>query len=274
MLDIGTGNGPLPKLLLGMASRPDLQCDAIDLAEIAPPWVQELSATACARVRFHSACAAEQLPFGAASFELVVSQWGLEYSHLGLSVPEILRVLAPGGAVQLLLHHQDALPVTLAADEIAHLEWLLQDSPYLDVASQMLAPMALTASPAGRAQLMQDPGANHLRALFNAQQDAMQARIEHGACTDVLVEVRQAVGEFFAVATQQGVVIAAQAFSGLRATLEDSLLRLRELREHAMDEVSVSALGASLAEGRPYQISVLRDQDAIMGWALLVSRAA
>ena len=271
VLDIGTGNGPLPRLLVGLESRPDMSCDAIDLAEIAPPWLAQLPASTRNRLRFHGACAAEWLPFADASFDHVVSQWGLEYSQLALSVPELLRVLAPGGSIQLLLHHQDARPVTLAVEEAQHTVWLLQKDGFLDIASAMLAPMALAGTAKGSAQLMHDKGANQLRERFNARQEALQARIQQGSCTDVLSEIRQGVGTLFAIAARQGMEPASLAFDQMRTELQDALFRLQELRNHAMDEPAAMALGESLALGAPYKLAVLRDQDVVMAWALTVT---
>lgn len=271
VLDIGTGNGPLPKLLLSLESRNDLSCDAIDLAAIAPPWLQQLPAPQRSRIRFHSACAAERMPFADASFDLVVSQWGLEYSELALALPEVLRVLAPGGAVQLLLHHTEALPVTLAAREIDHLVWLLCDDGLLDCAAEMIAPMALAGTSTGRARLAEDPQANEARELFNAQQELLQQRIEHGSGTEVLSEARQAVATLLITAARQGAAPASAALQDVRTGLQDALVRLQELRRHAMDAPAVTVLAQSLARGAPYELDVLRDHESIMGWTLRVT---
>jgi SAM-dependent methyltransferase len=273
ILDLGTGNGPLPKIMVAMASRSDLQCDAIDLAQVAPPWFAELSGADRARIRFHSGCSMEALPFEAATFDLVVSQWGLEYSNLEVSTPEVLRVLAPGGRIQLLLHHVDALPVTLAAHEVVHLQWLLNDSPYLESVEHMLEPMALATTAEGRSRLMQDAQANQAKEAFNAQQDTISSRIEQGACTDVLVDVRQFVGTLFGIAQNQGAVAAGAALQGLRLELQDSRLRLQELCDHAMDHATAEALAMRLAHCGSYQLEVMRDQQTIMGWALTVAPA-
>ena len=273
ILDLGTGNGPLPKIMVAIASRSDLQCDAIDLAQVAPAWFAELSSHDSARVRFHSGCSMEALPFEAGTFDLVVSQWGLEYSNLDVSTPEVLRVLAPGGRIQLLLHHVDALPVALAAHEVVHLQWLLNESPYLESVEHMLEPMALAATPEGRSRLMHNAQANQAKEAFNAQQDAISSRIEQGACTDVLVDVRQFVGNLFGIAQNQGAVAARAALQGLKLELQDSQLRLRELRDHAKDPGAAEALAIQLAHGGSYQLEVLRDQDTIMGWALTVAPA-
>jgi hypothetical protein len=213
----------------------------------------------------------EALPFEAGTFDLVVSQWGLEYSNLEISTPEVLRVLAPGGRIQLLLHHVDALPVTLAAHEVVHLQWLLNESTYLESVEHMLEPMALAASPEGRSRLMHDAQANQAKEAFNAQQDTISSRIEQGACTDVLVDVRQYVGTLFGIAQSQGGAAARAALQGLKLELQDSQLRLRELRDHAKDPGTAEALAIQLAHGGSYQLEVMRDQDTIMGWTLNVS---
>ena len=92
VLDVGTGNGPLPRLLLD--ARPDdsdLHVDAIDLAALAPRWAAQPAYAA--RVRFHPGVATEHLPFAAAAFDLVTSQFGFEYAERGPALAECLRVL-------------------------------------------------------------------------------------------------------------------------------------------------------------------------------------
>lgn len=270
VLDIGTGNGPLPRILLSLSTPPELQCDAIDLATVAPAWLKELTVEQSQRIRFHSNCHAEQLPFASLSFDLVVSQWGLEYSELEKSLPEVLRVLKPGGAVQLLLHHADALPVRLAAYELDHLDWLLRSSPYLATVTRMLIPMAQARTPAGREALKSDLNANQLRADFNLLQDAIQARIDAGQCPDVLHEVRRATGNVFGIAAQQGLSYAEQALQNLHQELQHSELRLQELCKHALDASGAQALALQLSRGADYQLEQLHDQDRVMGWTLVV----
>jgi hypothetical protein len=68
-------------------------------------------------------------------------------------------------------------------------------------------------------------------------------------------------------------VAARAALQGLKLELQDSQLRLRELRDHAKDPAAAEALAIQLAHGGSYQLEVLRDQDTIMGWALTVAPA-
>src|SRR5690606_29905342 len=64
LLDLGTGNGPLPALALatlGVATLPHI--DAVDLAEPRPPWLTSAPAEAKARTVFHTGVRMESLPF-------------------------------------------------------------------------------------------------------------------------------------------------------------------------------------------------------------------
>jgi ubiquinone/menaquinone biosynthesis C-methylase UbiE len=271
VLDIATGNGALPRLLLDACPDAAVVCDAVDLAAIQPAWLADLPGTQRARLRFHGGCAAEALPFGDGSFDLVVSQYGLEYSDLERSLPEVRRVLAPGGRIAFVMHHAEARPVQLAAIEIDHIEWLLAPGGLLDTARQLLPAMAQAGSAEGRAVLARDARANALRDDFNMLQRQMDARAAAtgGDGADVLDEARQATAGLFALAAQQGAAAALQAWQGTQQWLQDAALRLRELRAHALDAGGLQAVADALAPatGR-LQIGTLVERQHLMGWAL------
>lgn len=268
VLDIGTGNGPLPRILISIPARLDLVCDAIDLASVAPTWHAQLSDKDARRVSFHSRCAAEQLPFEAETFDLVVSQWGLEYSDMNASLSEVLRVLKPMGRVQLVLHHKDSLPVRLAHRELAHLDWLLRKSGFLTTAEQMLSHMALAAEPGGVELLKMNASANALRSEFNQLQDQIQVRLTDDTCPDVLLETRRAIAGLFEIAFHSGFSMAKAGIDSVRQQLLHSELRLRDLCQHALDEASVRALAERLSGESTYELGLLEDQDATMAWTL------
>lgn len=270
VLDIATGNGALPQLLLD-AGNPGVSCDAVDLARIAPQWLDALAPQQRERIRFHGATAAEALPFEDASFDMVVSQYGLEYTDLARTVPELLRVLAPGGKVRLLTHHAGSRPVRLAHAELAHLAWLGEPQGLLDTGEAMIEPMARAATDAGRASLASDANANALRARFNALQAAVEQRAEGDDCPDVLMEVRQAIGAIFGMAMGQGVDAARRAMQDLRQGLEDSALRLRELCDYALDEPRARALAAALG-GAAAVLEPVMEEEMLMGWTISVDR--
>lgn len=270
VLDVATGNGALPQLLLDSGNAA-LSCDAIDLASIAPPWLAALAPQQRERIRFHGRVAAEALPFADGSFEMVASQYGLEYTDLARSVPELLRVLAPGGKLRLVTHHADSRPVRLARAELGHLAWLGEAHGLLDTCVAMIEPMARAATEAGRASLATDAHANALRARFNELQAQLDLRAQ-GECPDVLMEVRHAAGAMFGTAMGQGSEAARRAMQGLRQELDDSALRLRELCDYALDEPRARALAAALAGGAAYVLEPVMEDSMLMGWAISVDR--
>jgi SAM-dependent methyltransferase len=270
VLDIATGSGALPRLMLRLRPEMDLSIDAVDLAAVAPDWPRQLPAAQAQRLRFHQGVSAESLPFPDACFGMVISQYGLEYADLQRAVPELLRVLAPGGRVALVLHHAASRPVTLAAVEIAHIDWLHAEDGLLPAAHAMLAPMARAATPEGRASLARDPAADAIRERFNAAQSALGARARaapDGA--DVLAEAQDGVAQLLGLAMQQGQAIAEAGWSALDQGLADARWRLQELRECALDADAVDALCRSLqAHGLQPTRTTLTEQGHLMGWRL------
>jgi SAM-dependent methyltransferase len=271
VLDIATGNGALPRLLLQTRAEPGIVCEALDLATVTPPWLDGLPPDQRARFRVRSGCAAEVLPYADAHFDLVTSQYGLEYSDLEHSLPEVRRVLAPAGWVALVLHHAQGRPVRLARIEIDHIEWLLAPGGFLDLAQTLLPCMARAGSAEGRAALAHDAQANAWRESFNALQDRLDERAAatHGDGADVLFETRQAAAQLFAAAGSQGTEAACAACAELRGALQDSLLRLRELCACALDETRVHSIARDLAAPTAaLRIGTLQEGQHLMGWTL------
>jgi SAM-dependent methyltransferase len=59
-------------------------------------------------IRFIGEVAAEQLPFAQHSFELVISNFAIEYAAFDRALSEAARVLVPGGSLILVLHSADS----------------------------------------------------------------------------------------------------------------------------------------------------------------------
>jgi SAM-dependent methyltransferase len=274
VLDLATGNGPLPRLMVDLRQDLALEIDAVDLATIAPTWLTALPPAVQQHVKFHGGVALESLPFPDASFDLIVSQYGLEYSDFDRSVPELLRVLAPSGSVALLMHASDSRPVTLAGTELAHIEWLLSENGLLSRAAAMLLPLSLAKTADGRASLASDPAAEAARVQFNAAQAtlAVRARVADGA--DVLHETQDAIAAVLEVAIRQGEAVARERVQKLVTALEDAQLRLSQLRQCAMSRQELDALGQTLRRGVGSNATFLSgkiiERDYLMGHTLRV----
>jgi SAM-dependent methyltransferase len=270
VLDVATGNGAIPRLFLDHCDDSTAHCDAIDIADIAPLWVAELPEHLRKRVRFHSAISASQLPFPKATFDLVTSQYGLEYADLPSAVPELCRVLKPAGHIAIVAHHQDGIPATLARAEIQHLAWLFEPGGFFDTTTGMLAPMAKAGSAEGRAELQSDTSAAALRDRFNALLTALAKRAAAMPAADVLWEAQELAMGVLTQVAQHGLSATRQHLAQALEARRGGWTRLNDLTLHTLDANSAHELCAAFQRhiGRAISMQELRDQENLMGWAI------
>ena len=170
VLDIGTGNGAIALLAArhGAEHRLGFEIHAIDRASIDPGTSLDGEAAKLARgVHFRGNVGVESLPFEDAGFDLITSQYALEYTRIEQSARELARVLAPGGRLALLLHRSDARPVIGAREAVSQVI-SIQDSGLLAAAGKLFERMAANRA-AGRpaAALAEDREAEAAREAVN-----------------------------------------------------------------------------------------------------------
>ena len=268
VLDLACGNGAVTRLLVQAAAPRHIEVDAVDRAVLQPTWPLGLGDNGAQRIRFHSSTPAEALPFEAGCFGLVVSQYGLEYTDLSRSVPELLRVARRPSRVALITHHSDSRPVQLAGEEIAHLRWLLQPDGFLEVSRAMLDPLTQALSPQGRASLARSPSANSLRTNFNALQQVITTRIATSACPDVLDSARSEVGRVFQALPTIGKRAADDLLKSLEIALEDHAHRLGDVIACSLNAERLQQLIAAI--GGEAHVDTVREQDILMGWTVRI----
>jgi SAM-dependent methyltransferase len=270
VLDVATGNGAVLQLLLSLRPALDCRLTGVDAADPAPGWVQALPDGQRTRVDLRGSVDAAALPFPDGSFDLVTSQYGIEYARVDAALGELLRVRAPAGRVALVLHHAASRPVTLAARELSHMDWLAQPDGPLDAAEDIIEPMARSASAAGRATLAGDTQANLARRRFN---DAMTALGDRAAAepdgNDLLLDLRATLASVLEIAARQGEAAARGALAALRTGLADSRVRLAELRRCALDEAALRAWVQRLAAGGlEVRTGTVAEAGHLLGWTL------
>ena len=269
VLDACCGNAPLARLLLDSdASARVAHMAVVDAAQIAPDFAPEQAR----RMSVHGGVDVVALPFSDASFDLCISQYGIEYVGAP-AFAECGRVLRDRGRLVAVLHHADALPVRIGREECGHIEALLAGDGLYACASAMIEPMARTGTEAGRAELARDTQANAARAAFNETLRAMQARINIAKWPDVLLEQRDAVMQLLGRVPHIGIDVAHQHLDGLLRALRVSHLRQRELVEYALDEAGLHALMKAF----PGQVEFLEPlsfgSGDLAGWALVAIRS-
>lgn len=131
ILDVATGNGAIALLALETGGRfaRGFEVHGVDMADIEPgKQVKDPSlAESLSSIRFRGRTPAESLPFEDSCFDMVCSQFGAEYSDMSRSIPEIGRVLRPGGRFAAIMHHHDSVLLNATRDELAQLDFVLND---------------------------------------------------------------------------------------------------------------------------------------------------
>lgn len=276
VLDLCCGNAPLSRLLVESPefASGDIGIDAVDAARIDPRWPDALPAEFRERLRVHGGIDATALPFADASFDLCMSQYGIEYAGPA-AFDEVARVLAPGGILAGVFHHAGSLPVRIARAELLHLDWLEQDSGLLPAVSALAGYMALAGTPEGAGRLRADPAATAARQRFNDCMRRMGAKIEASQWPDVLLEARDAVMAALATARQAGAEAGAAAVRDIGQWLGETRLRQQELVEAALDEARLRAVLARIpVEECAIDVISFAEDGEVAGWSVLATVAS
>jgi SAM-dependent methyltransferase len=277
LLDVGTGGGPLPRMLVDLhraahSSMPRVV--AADIAEVRFPWLADVHPRLAGCVTLLSGVAAERLPLADTSVDLACSQFGIEYARHRPAADEILRVLRPGGEAAFVLHLSDSVLVSVAREECANLEWLL--GGWAGAMHSMIAPMARAATEDGRRALKGDPAAERARQGFNEAMRALLDRAARSRVPDVLLDARSAVSEVLSLAGRSGEAAGEAAWARWTLACRDALGRQSGLLAVAMDDARLTVFLQPFVEaGRVPDVTKLRHADGLaFGWGVRIAGAA
>lgn len=273
VLDIATGAGVLPRLLLQACKHSTVECDAVDAAELPQAQLQRTNRPGQPQLRFHEHVFAENLPFADGSFDLVTSQFGVEYAELPLALAQVCRVLKPGGHLCLVMHHADGRPAALAREELQHSQWLRQTSDWPDAAREMLLPLSLIRLPAQRLRLQTDPTLIAIRQRYDQALATLQGRAAASAVPDLLHDVQAWVTQVFQTAAQQGHAEGLVAWQRMMALVTDGAVRVQDLLDHVLDATRMEDVRLQLVNaGYDVEVHDVAEQGHCMGWQVLARR--
>ncbi|CAM3902444.1 class I SAM-dependent methyltransferase [Shewanella aquimarina] len=272
VLDLATGNGALPLLLNQFFKDSSRKGEVIgvDLAKISTK-LDELVLNKQVDVSLVSNIDCSDLPFDDNSFDLVISQYGLEYSDLALSIPEALRVLRPGGRLSLVTHHSRSMIInrnrrilTLISQQVIARVFQTIDT--------LILQMGTLTNAEDVQRIKQNQECERLRHQLN-QEISTLAQSDEGALKDsellTYVATLFQQGLFWPLAKKQEYL----AFARQQIdTLKD---RLGELVEASLDELALSAMLANLIELGANLVSInqIEDHDGqVLGWKIVINK--
>ncbi|MBT2151005.1 methyltransferase domain-containing protein [Pseudoalteromonas tetraodonis] len=139
-LDLATGKGALAIWLQNRVDNLGL-CGKVygcDLASINKDKITSKNPSineSIKKVSFDFNTPLEKLPYPDNTFDVIVSQFGFEYSDWSNSLPEAIRVLTENGKISLMLHTKESVITKDCRAGIKVLKWLIEERLFEDLTS-------------------------------------------------------------------------------------------------------------------------------------------
>ncbi|ABO24345.1 class I SAM-dependent methyltransferase [Shewanella loihica] len=272
VLDLATGNGALPLLLNQHFKGANKKGEVIgvDLAQINTK-LDELVLNEQVRLSLLSHIDCSCLPFEDNSFDLVISQYGLEYSDLALSIPEAIRVLKPGGRLSLVTHHSRSMIINRNR-RILNVVSQHSITKVFETMEALILKMGTLTNADDVQRIKQDIECERLRHQLNQEISTLARSDEEGLKDSELLTYVASLfqqGLFWPLAKKQ------QYLSFARQQIETLRDRLGELVEASLDELALSAMLANLIElgANLTSINQIEDNDGqILGWKIVINK--
>lgn len=128
ILDLCTGNGAIARMAAAFSANHNrgFKITGVDRAGIDPDKFVTSDENDPA-ITYLGGISAEDLPFGDASFDAVISQYGFEYTDHDKTLAEISRVLKPGGRGKMICHAAEGAPAANGKVEVKNITTVSED---------------------------------------------------------------------------------------------------------------------------------------------------
>ncbi|MGH8274954.1 MAG: class I SAM-dependent methyltransferase [Gammaproteobacteria bacterium] len=261
ILDVCTGNGAIARVAEEIALERGIEfsIDAFDAALIAPPAI---AASQESMIHFRSRVSAESLPYENDAFDVVVGQYGLEYTDMARSLPELVRVSAPGGCrLRLVIHAREGVVVGLASRQLADARQVRESGIF--EAARTLAESRSDGSSEQTLQTLKERYNDAVRRLEQAAAESVEPAIYSNTCS-VLTHA-------LSIQKQVGTVPVIDKIRDVVENVGAHESRLNAMRSAALDQAGARSLADRIAELWQQEIRVeasRREDDALFGWII------
>ena len=256
VLDVCTGNGAVARLAEEVARERGIrfEIEAFDAALIAEPCASR------DMIRFRSRVRAEALPYPDDAFDVVVGQYGLEYTDLERSLPELARVAAPGSRLRLMVHALEGVVVGHARQQLEEARELLAGD--LFEAARAVADACEDGASEETLQALSRRYNEAVRRLEEASKNSIEPAMYSNACC-VLTHA-------LSIQRQAGSRAVMDKIDDVEATVRAHVERLEAMTRAALDEEGARALGARIRVlwGREVTVSPGRRDGDLLGWVV------
>lgn len=238
VLDICTGNGLVPAVLSGFCHQAGrkFEVTGVDHADIDPAKTVKEHRELIEGFTFKGRVKAEQLPFEDESFDLVTSQYGIEYTDTASSVPEAARVLKKGGYARFVMHAENSVICRFNRTKVEQGTFFLNESGVLEA----LDAAVRAAFEGGNVEETR----TELRDTAIAARERLAAMGENTELQQLLNNLVQA---YIARNQFDGVKAFEDWLEGVRSEVEAQVVLIREMDRAALSNEGVEKLRAAFA---------------------------
>jgi SAM-dependent methyltransferase len=280
VVDLATGNGAVALLAaqfarehgrsLRITGLDSAAIDAARLAETRPALAQDLAAIA-----LQGGVPLEATGLEPGSVDLVTSQYGFEYGDTAAGSREAARILAPGGRLAMITHHDQSAILAQAREGLAQVAMCLEQERFVHLARRMVKLFRGLKPGRQRGGLNWTPGAVKVREELMAAagrlerhaRDPEVQRKDAGFIEFVVPGVLRLLEQSRALSPQQ----LDQAWGEIEAEAETYRLRMADLVSAArsqagMEEICDQLAAAGLVEAAFAPLSYRGG--TLLGWTL------
>ncbi|WP_169334648.1 class I SAM-dependent methyltransferase [Kangiella aquimarina] len=275
LLDLCTGNGGLISLLLDNKDITDAEkIVGVDIAGINPKWIESFPSTIREKVEFIPNINIANLPIKDNTFDIITSQFGLEYSDLSESLKEASRVLKPGGKIYSVVHNSDSIIVKNSHEEITHINWLLSNKGIRDSSGKLLKFMAMLKNPHNVKKVSNNETANIIRAEFNSQVEEAKVIASKSKCPDIIFECLDCIMLSFNTAKSSGIKEGKEILENLWEELRHNRKRLENLLLAAKTESELNELIKICNDSKleKEELITLQEKGQVLAWGLTLKK--
>lgn len=276
VLDLCTGKGAVITLLLELESiaHDTLPSYAgLDLSSYDINLVLEKFKNYSNRTSFYLSTSVEKMTFEDQSFDVLTSQFGLEYTLTEKALANLFRVLKPGGKLFFVTHHADSIIADIAKSEIEQINVLLSRDGFVDLLYRMIPFFALLNRPDGLQLLRKNPDATSVKKAFNLVSSVLQESVDGNGYSGMFEEALNISNFILNAARNTSEDYAKSLLDNYKKELLASNFRALEVLECALNLFGTDELIKRIRNYGKHSIqrNELKNNGAIVAWSFEVS---
>jgi len=266
VLDVASGNGAVAEIAarVSIEQKKQLRIVAVDKADLAPKGMEGNCAE---QIEFLPNMPLETLRIPGRRFDLVCSQFGLEYAKAALAFRSVQNVLEPNGSLLMVAHHSASIICGSSREELQQYRSLLKEYPLFAKLALLLQAMGDIRRRSDLQALSDNPVSEKQRAAFNRVVGKLLHRHPEGV---VLADVLQRINPLF----KEKVTLPLPAKLRYVRRLEQEMMyaqqRLLDLTAAALNEKGMQKF-LRLAENSGLETEIcekMLDEAGLLAWVI------